>query len=102
MDPQRSFDPPRAGLPVAPPPGVHEPVPGHRPGHAWIPGYWDWRNDRHVWIGGHWVPLRHGCHWRRHRWIPREGRWYLEPGGWVLDEYAAPERRERLEQEAAR
>jgi hypothetical protein len=73
------------GVPVAPPPIVHEAVPEAPPGHAWISGYWDWRMGRHVWVPGHWARIRNGCHWRRHRWILREGRWYLERGGWVVD-----------------
>lgn len=93
MDSQRSWEAERDGVPVAPPPVMHESVPGYRAGHAWIPGYWDWRNDRHVWIGGRWMPARHGCHWRRHRWIQRGDRWYLEAGGWVLDERGAAEKR---------
>ena len=89
-----SSDQPSGGVPVAPPPVVHESVPPPRAGHSWMPGYWDWTNGRHVWVAGHWVPMRQGCHWRRHRWILRGGRWYLEPGRWILDERvpSAPER----------
>lgn len=75
------------GVLVPPPPAPHESVPAPRQGYAWIPGYWDWVNDRHVWAAGHWIPARHGCHWRRHRWILRGERWHLEAGGWVLDEH---------------
>ncbi|HXS53685.1 MAG TPA: YXWGXW repeat-containing protein [Usitatibacter sp.] len=74
------------GVPIAPPPVVRESVPDARPGHAWISGYWDWRNGHHVWVSGYWARARNGCHWRRHRWILREGRWYLEGGGWIVDE----------------
>ncbi len=76
------------GVTVAPPPLVHESVPAPRAGHAWISGYWDWKNEHYVWVPGHWVLARHGCHWRRHRWILREGRWHLEAGGWVLAQRA--------------
>lgn len=99
MDSQRSLEAERDGVPIAPPPVMHEAATGYRAAHMWIPGYWDWRNGRHVWIGGHWMQARHGCHWRRHRWIRRDGRWYLEAGGWVLDELATAEKRPRLEHE---
>jgi hypothetical protein len=102
MDAQRSLEAPRDGVPVAPPPVLHEAVPGHRPGHAWVPGYWDWKNGHHVWIAGHWEAARYGCHWRRHRWLRREGRWYLEPGGWVVDDLDSSGKRERLPQEVLR
>jgi hypothetical protein len=48
------------------------------------------------------MPVRHGCHWRRHRWIRREDRWYLEPGGWIVDESATAEKRPRVERETLR
>lgn len=87
MDPQHPVEI-ADGVAVAPPPLVHESVPPARPGHAWISGYWDWRNGRHLWVPGHWAPARQGCHWRRHCWILREGRWHLEAGGWVVDQRA--------------
>lgn len=100
MEDQGSPGEAHGGVAVAPPPVVHEPVPGYRAAHVWIPGYWDWRNGRHVWAAGYWTHARHGCHWRRDRWIQREGRWFLEPGGWVLDD-AAAEKRPRLEPEGS-
>ncbi len=74
---------------IAPPPQRREAVPPHRPGYVWVPGYWDWRNARHSWVVGHWQPERRGCHWKAHRWVSAEGRWYFQPGGWVRD--ARPE-----------
>jgi hypothetical protein len=102
MDWPCSHEAERDGVPVAPPPVVHEPVPGYRAAHVWIPGYWGWADNRHVWIAGRWMPARHGCHWRRHRWIRREDRWYLEPGGWIVDESATAEKRPRVERETLR
>ena len=81
-----STEHPPGGVAFAPPPVAHESVPAPRVGHAWVPGYWDWKNGRHLWVSGRWVPARQGCHWRRHRWILRDTRWFLEPGDWVLDE----------------
>jgi hypothetical protein len=86
MNPQPSSGRPQGGVLVPPPAVLHESVPAPRPGYAWLPGYWDWKNDHHVWIAGQWVPARLGCHWRRHRWILRAGHWFLERGAWVLDE----------------
>jgi hypothetical protein len=37
-----SFD---VNVRVAPPAPRHEAMPGHRPGHVWTPGYWDWRGN---------------------------------------------------------
>lgn len=70
---------------IAPPPQRRETVPPHRPGYVWVPGYWEWRNARHSWVVGHWRPEHRGCHWKAHRWISRDGRWYLQPGGWAPD-----------------
>ena len=86
MDVQRPGEPAAGGVPIAPPPMLHEWVQGARAGHAWICGYWDWKNGRHVWVSGYWARARNGCHWRRHRWILRERRWHLEAGRWALDE----------------
>ena len=92
---QPSSEVPQGGVPVAPPPILHEDVPSPRAGHVWIPGCWDWSNGHHVWITGHWMAARHGCHWCRHRWIVRDGRWHLEPGAWVVDDHADAVERER-------
>lgn len=85
MYPQRPAENAADGVRVAPPPLVHESVPEPRPGHAWVSGYWDWKNGHYLWVPGHWVAARHGCHWRRHCWVLRDGRWHLEAGGWVVD-----------------
>ena len=73
------------GVAVAPPPPRAESVPAPRPGYTWVPGYWDWNNNRHVWVVGHWIPERRGYHWLRHRWVLRDGRWHLQQGGWTAD-----------------
>jgi len=70
---------------IPPPPQRREAVPPHRPGYVWVQGYWDWRNARHSWVVGHWEPERRGCHWKPHRWLSRDGRWFLQPGGWTPD-----------------
>src|SRR5215207_8303165 len=44
----------------APPPLRAEPAPGHRRGHVWSPGHWQWRGHRYVWIPGHYIAGRPG------------------------------------------
>jgi hypothetical protein len=37
--------------------------------HAWVPGYWTWRNSRYEWMAGHWeVPPRTDSVWVAPRW----------------------------------
>lgn len=67
---------------IAPPPVRYEPVPYHRPGYVWVPGYWDWRGNGHVWVRGHYVRDRPGYVYYSPRWEDRGGRWYLEHGRW--------------------
>ncbi len=67
---------------VAPPAPRYEPVPPPRRGYVWVPGYWDWRNQRHVWVGGTWARERPGYHYEHSRWVERDGRWGLERGNW--------------------
>jgi WXXGXW repeat (2 copies) len=46
------------------------------PRHAWIPGYWTYRDQRYVWIAGHWeVPPRSDAVWVAPRY-DREGNAY--------------------------
>jgi WXXGXW repeat (2 copies) len=52
-------------------------------GALWIGGYWGWNGGRHAWVGGHYEAPRPGYSWQPHRWVPHEGRWRLEGGGWV-------------------
>ena len=67
---------------VAPPAPRTEVVPAPRPGHAWAPGYWDWRGKRHVWVAGHWLRERRGYAYAEPRWVERDGRWHMERRGW--------------------
>lgn len=44
--------------------------------HAWIPGYWTWRNERYEWLAGRWeLPPRSSAVWVAPRW-EREGNAY--------------------------
>ncbi|HWK82671.1 MAG TPA: hypothetical protein VNS61_02965 [Caldimonas sp.] len=68
-----------------PPPAAYAEVVPAPPfvGAVWISGYWGWRGGRHVWVGGRYEASRPGYAWEAHRWVPRDGRWHLEGGGWV-------------------
>jgi hypothetical protein len=69
-------------LNIGPPPPPVEVMPPPRFGYVWVPGYWDWRSHRHVWMQGHWLRERPGYMYQPHRWVERDGRWYLERGRW--------------------
>ncbi len=74
---------PYTDLRVAPPPPRNEVVPAARAGHAWAPGYWDWRGRRHVWVGGHWERARRGYVYRAPVWEQNGDRWRLNRGAWA-------------------
>ena len=46
-------------------------------------------------ISGTWVRARHGYHYRPHRWIERNGGWYLDRGRWDRDGDGIPDRIDR-------
>jgi hypothetical protein len=66
----------------APPPLRVERMPGHRAGHEWAPGHWDWRHGQYVWVQGHWIRERRGQHWVAERWERRGDHWAMIPGHW--------------------
>ena len=70
---------------VAPPPVRYEVVPATRPGHVWVPGFWDWRHERHHWVRGHWAHERPGYYYAPTRWEDYDGRYYRYRGGWRRD-----------------
>jgi hypothetical protein len=71
---------------VAPPPPMHEVVPGERPGFVWAPGHYEWRHGHYTWFRGHWMHEREGYVYREPRWIQRgEGNWALVGGTWERD-----------------
>jgi len=82
---------PEGGVAIRPPPLPHEDPASHRSGHVWIPGFWDWNGDHYSWVAGRWALGRTGCHWRRHQWVARDDRWYLQMGVWVRDETWPPD-----------
>lgn len=70
---------------VAPPQVRYEVVPAPRVGHAWVPGYWDWRGRGHVWVAGHYVGHRRGYYYEQPRWVSTHRGWHHENGGWRND-----------------
>ncbi len=86
---------PYVDIRVAPPPARHEVVPAARRGHAWVPGYWDWRGRRHVWVAGHWERARRGYVYREPRWEQDGDRWRLRRGMWDRDRDGIPNRLDR-------
>jgi hypothetical protein len=72
-----------AVIQIAPPPPIHEVVPGPRQGYVWAPGHHEWRGDRYVWVRGHWMPERYGYEYRAPHWVQRgNGEWYMVGGNW--------------------
>src|SRR3954464_10272221 len=70
------------GVRVAPPPARHEVAPPPRHGYAWMPGHWQWNYNRYQWVQGSWVRERRGERYDEPRWVQRDGRWYMQGGGW--------------------
>lgn len=51
--------------------------------HAWIAGYWTWRNDRYEWIAGHWeLPPRSSSAWVAPRWEQEGNSYRFYEGYW--------------------
>ncbi len=70
-----------SGMP--PPPVVrYEPMPGARPGHVWVQGYWNWHGGGYVWVPGHWVVARAGYMYVQPAWREGSHGWDLRRGGW--------------------
>ena len=52
--------------------------------HAWIDGYWTWRNNRYEWMAGHWeVPPFAGAKWVAPRTESQSGGIRFYEGHWV-------------------
>ena len=69
---------------VAPPPApVREYAPGHRRGHVWVPGHWEWQGNSHVWVAGHFLRARPGYAYRQPQWSHHGDRWSYHGGRWI-------------------
>lgn len=83
-------------VPAAPPAPVYEAVPAPRPGYAWAPGHYEFRDGRYVWLSGRWIEDRPGWQWQEARWLQRpDGSWYLVGGQWVRGNVAIYDEDER-------
>ena len=67
---------------IAPPPLRAEVAPQPRRGYLWVAGHWEWKNRKHQWVRGHWIRERRGYLYNQPNWVERDGRWYMERGGW--------------------
>ncbi len=53
------------------------------PGHAWVPGYWTWQNNRYEWMAGHWeMPPHASAKWIAPRWEQEGGGYRFYEGYW--------------------
>lgn len=51
--------------------------------HAWIPGYWTWRNNQYQWLAGRWeVPPHSSAKWMAPRWETENGAYRFYEGYW--------------------
>lgn len=51
--------------------------------HAWIPGYWTWRNNQYQWLAGRWeVPPHSNAKWIAPRWQTENGAYRFYEGYW--------------------
>lgn len=51
--------------------------------HAWIPGYWTWRNQRYEWMAGRWeIPPRANSEWIKPRWEQDGNAYRFYEGYW--------------------
>jgi hypothetical protein len=67
------------------PPAARAENRGRRPhdGWVWVPGYWNWSNERHVWVPGMWSLPPRGFHsWEAAHWTRTKQGWVLVRGRW--------------------
>jgi hypothetical protein len=77
-------------VPQQPPADVPEQPAEYRPegDYEWIPGYWEWDDDRDefVWVTGVWRQPPPNMRWVPGYWNQVEGGWQRVEGFWVSDE----------------
>src|SRR6516225_1231109 len=80
-----------------PPP---EPIPEEPPDQKpegknvqWIPGYWDWDQDKndYIWVSGFWRMPPPGRKWIPSYWDQVEGGWQRVPGYWAPEGQEQPD-----------
>src|SRR4029453_8636098 len=75
-------------VPKRPPDPIEEMPPDQKPEGTnvqWIPGYWDWDEDREdfIWVSGVWRDIPPGREWVSGYWTKVEGGPQWVPGYWV-------------------
>ena len=65
-----------------PPAPRYEAIPAPRTGQVWVPGFWNWENNRHVWVAGQWETQRSGYQSQRSEGARDNNGWRLNRGGW--------------------
>jgi hypothetical protein len=75
-------------IPKPPPDPLPEVPPDEKPqGEAvqWIPGYWNWDDDRNdfIWVSGFWRAPPPGRQWMPGHWIQVQGGFQWVPGFWA-------------------
>jgi hypothetical protein len=55
-----------------------------RPDYVWLPGYWNYVNERFVWVPGYWTVPPSGKHaWQAPSWHhDKDAGWVLVKGYW--------------------
>jgi hypothetical protein len=65
-----------------PPPALRperQPPPG--PGDFWVSGYWSWKDGQYDWNPGKHIKVPANHHFIQHKWVQRDGHWYLDADG---------------------
>jgi len=77
-------------VPDKPPPDVPEQPPDYQPegNYLWIPGYYEWDEDRRgfIWVTGVWRQPPPGKRWMEGYWHEVDGGWQRVRGFWIDDE----------------
>lgn len=51
--------------------------------HAWVPGYWTWRDSQYQWMGGHWeIPPFANAAWNAPTWAKEGSSYRFYEGSW--------------------
>ena len=57
-----------------------------REGYVWVPGVWQWKNNKHHWVEGRYVKERKGYRYEKDRWVMHDNnKWTMQRGGWSHD-----------------
>jgi WXXGXW repeat (2 copies) len=58
-----------------------------RPGQVYVPGNWEYRNNKHEWVEGRYIAERKGYTYQPDRWVQHDNqKWTNQHGGWSRDD----------------